>query len=419
MLESLASRAANLSRAAALVAQAPIEVRLALSELADDLRIMALASDKAAIVAKLDCLTDDSQIVIASEKIDFVLECAKLSKEPVRAAALLDRQGYWQHDQVARPNLWQDLARTYGPALNDPSLPESAVIAGSLLNKDFDFDADIFVPDQQERDKVLTVLERWGYSIQSQGPRDVVAVYQVHSDGESMKLFLEIVVTPLASDPPRLVRRFDAACCELWTRRSLGDYVMASTSAVLAIATRVLPWGRSGPLSRARAEHLAEKGYRCCERFAHDVPSCASPLVHHASEHYCIPPEDIWHKLRFASQKLESEKLDLNPDDFPLVWTDYLDVVASDEGRTLVLRPRPDQEADLLRHGVRCDRIWGLGPLSLPGPATRMKLQVRLLLALADVPRDFEESQPRPVQREFKVIYYTERHVGSDTLVTI
>jgi hypothetical protein len=377
---------------------------------------MALASDKQAIVSKLDCLADESQIVIAPDKIDLVFECAKLCREPVRAAALLDRQGYWQHEQVSRPNLWQDLARTYGPALNDPEFPDSAIVAGfGLLGDEVVVDADIFVPNQAECDKVLALLYRWGYTVtlKSGGTgTDLFASYDIRSV-TTRKVTLDVIirVTALANDPPRLARRFEAACCELWTRRSLGDYVMVSASAALAIATRVLPDGRFGPLSDLREAQLVTGGYTYHEEIPRGLPSTVSALVHHASEHYLISPQDVWHKLKLASDPSEPV------DRFPLLWTDYLDVVASDEGRSLVLRPRPDQEADLLRHGVRCDRIWGLS-LPLPGSGTR--LQVRLLLALAEVPRYFEpESQAGPVQREFKAIYYVERHVGRDTLVIL
>ena len=235
-----------------------------MAPLIEKLERLNLSDAERETVALLDAMQIESQVILAQPARARVLGCLRFCRDPVKAAMILDRQDIWQHSRRQSKNLWQQLARIGGPALNDPRFPQWAVVAGGSLfsvvtGKAKSEDVDVFVKSQEDAETFQRVLlEAWGYKTTQRGECKR-AVYKA----KGVSFAMDVVVHPLASQPEKLVRTFDAPMCEAWASRSDGDSVSLTASAAYDWENMVCSPGRAGPLSKQRHEKLTAKGFKC------------------------------------------------------------------------------------------------------------------------------------------------------------
>lgn len=402
-MEKLAAKAEHVA-AQALLARVSAELQSEIGDLARGLRNLVLGAEKAAVIARLESLDERTQIVLPDETDDkeaerraLVFECVKLCREPGRVAALLDRADYWLHESREVPGLWKQLARIGGPALNDAAFPASAVVAGGCLvtlltGKGETSDVDVFVASEEEAESVRELLRHWDYKLAVKSPNLTRAWYTIAGSrslgsGQQNKRLcvkqqLDLVVMPQARDPARLVRTFDAACCEAWCTRER-DTVVLTASAAHSWSSMTLPEGRAGPLASLRVHKMHDlKGFKYTEPVPdpNRVPVYMAP-VPHAMDQFFTPKGQPTPYGNFLRRNLVfpwSDPVDPDTKQWALL-TDWTNMVTSDDGRTLVLRPRPNQEAALAKHGIRSDLI---SPRSMADMALLAgSCHVRLLLA--------------------------------------
>lgn len=381
-----------------LLAQVPASLASETGDLVRGLEHLAHSEVRAQVVAKLDSLQDDSMIVIPPESLGLVTDCVKLCKDPGRVAALLDRHDYWLHETRECPGLWLKLAKIGGPALNDPRFPKSAVVAGGSLHSVLNdaaaqasSDVDVFVSSEQEAEQVRELLRAWDYKLKPMGPNLTRAKYfcgqvqvpaqQDSSDrpakrrAVSVVQQLDLVVHPLAARPERLVRTFDAACCEAWAVAGATS-VTLTASAAESWKTMTLPLGRAGPLSWVRRVKLERKGFKIAEGQSASMGSCSvvttAAVALHMDQFFARGevPEKAEQPVygNFLRRNLVFPWSDPVPPDTKqwALLTDWMDS-----------SPRPEQLAALAKHGVGLNRVRDRrhGGLFLFGA------QMRLLLA--------------------------------------
>lgn len=255
------------AQAGVLEGQVAPNLRESMGKFTRQLRRLSIGERKAAIVAKLDSLTETSQVRV--ERADWleVRDCVQFCRDPERVAAILDQNDYWMHATKFQQGLWSKLARIGGPALNDPRFPGFAVVAGGCLfallkqKETRDVDVDVFVSTQDEADEVIKLLKHWDYSLHVKSANLTRAFYTV----KKAKMQLDLVVHPLAKQPERMVRTFDAAPCEAWTCVKDGEYVTLTASAARSWSTMEISSGsgRAGALAKDRLLKLTDdKGFK-------------------------------------------------------------------------------------------------------------------------------------------------------------